>query len=382
MTFTVSELRGPGFSDPVLPDAAVAFPDDVPSAAATPAEPGSRPHAALHRLLGEFASLSPEYRAQLTNHLPMALHALDALGAGEARLRAFAARYVRRFEPAAAPPAGPAIRGDWTPLRGDYDAIERLRRRFAKDLAREGRDAVLRRVLPSLVDGIAAQAFHGPIRVAHAVEAGHDGELAAALAYWAARWQPMPVAPGPVPDDARFDDVGEWLDALDAAWRLDDVAPAVRLPLISARMAEATGTHAYRRLGGALRTRGRDAGDRLAELALAGAARYARSRDLTVLHMVTAARAARVLAPWLPAEDAVLAPLWHAVAAASLASGLAVPGAAPREPVIALRWPDLLERARRHDDDHVVKLVHALWTIDATRAHPDGARAATLAVRG
>jgi hypothetical protein len=372
MTFTISELHGPDFRDPVLADAETAFPAGTPAPAGT----------ALHRVLDERAALAPEYRAELTNHLPMALHALAELGADEPRLREFARRYVRRFEPAPAMPAGPAIRGDWIPLRGRYDAFERLRLRFAKDLANDGADAVLRRALPSLVDGIAAQAFHGPIRVAHAVESGHERELAAALAYWAARWQPMPSAPGPVDDAARLDDVAEWLDALDAAWRLDDREPEVRLPLISARMAEAAGTTAYRRLGGALRTRGRDPIDLLGALALAGAARYARSRDLTVLHVVTASRAARVLAPWLPEDAAVLAPLWHAVAAASLASGLAVPGKAPREPVRALAWPQIVERAIAQDDDHVVKLVHALWTIDTTRAHPDGARAATVAVRG
>ena len=45
--------------------------------------------------------------------------------------------------------------------------------------------------------GVAAAAFHGLIRTAHAVQSGHAGEVAAALAYWAWRWQPL--APARVP---------------------------------------------------------------------------------------------------------------------------------------------------------------------------------------
>lgn len=53
--------------------------------------------------------------------------------------------------------------------------------------------------------GVAASATHGVIRVGHAVRAlltdGEDGphvtELAHGLAYWAARWQPIPGTPAP-----------------------------------------------------------------------------------------------------------------------------------------------------------------------------------------
>lgn len=379
MSMTLAELRGPALCEGLLPVAAAAFPDADGGAAAARRRP------ALHALLDETLALPPEYQDGLTNHLPMALHALDALGADEARLRDFAARYVQRFveREDAAPVAVPTPPGDgWIALRGRFDAFDALRAAFGQALARDGADAVLRRALPLLMDGVAAQAFHGPIRVAHAAEAGHAGELAAGLAYWAARWQPLAAPDAPGADAPAFDDVAEWLDALDSLWRRDDAPPAVRLPLISMRIEAATATTAYRRLGGALRTRGMDPVARLGELALAAAGRYAASRNLTVLHMVTGARAARVLARWLPADEAALDPLWHAVAAASLASGVAVPGAAPREPVARLDWDALRALACRQDDDHVVKLMHALWTIDATRLHPDGLRAAAVAVRG
>ena len=59
--------------------------------------------------------------------------------------------------------------------------------------------------------GVAAAAFHGLIRTAHAVQSGHAGEVAAALAYWAWRWQPL--APPPQGGEALpFDDWAARLD--------------------------------------------------------------------------------------------------------------------------------------------------------------------------
>ena len=97
--------------------------------------------------------------------------------------------------PAGWPSPTPRRQCDWLALRGQTDAFAPLRATFAAALARDGRDAVLRAALPALLPGVAAAAFHGVIRTAHAVEAAHDGELAAALAYWAWRWQPLAPAP-------------------------------------------------------------------------------------------------------------------------------------------------------------------------------------------
>ena len=124
----------------------------------------------------------PEYADGLSNHLPMALHALQVMGASETRMREFYASYARRFEGQAAPVAGQEAVADWRLLRGQPDAYPALHASFAEALAREGAVEVLRRSLPELLSGVAAAAFHGAIRTAHAVQAGHRGELAAALA--------------------------------------------------------------------------------------------------------------------------------------------------------------------------------------------------------
>ncbi len=79
---------------------------------------------------------------------------------------------------------------DWQSLRGKPDAYPALLDSMRALVERDGVDATLRTLLPDLLPGVAAAAFHGLIRTAHAVQSGHADEVAAALAYWAWRWLP------------------------------------------------------------------------------------------------------------------------------------------------------------------------------------------------
>ncbi|WP_077033693.1 questin oxidase family protein [Pelomonas sp. KK5] len=297
--------------------------------------------AVLHHLLDE--RLPPEFGGGLTTHLPMALHALHALGASEAQMRGFRARYVLRYESRAALEAAPAE--DWLALRGSggEDTHAALAARFAADLAREGRTAVLRRVLPDLLTGVAAGAFHGVIRVAHAVQAGHDGELAEGLAYWAWRWQPLPRAKAP----PVLLDVQAWSRQLiEAAEGALFVAP-----LISQRIELASQSPAYQHLAAALAPQPR----LLPQLAGLALTLYLQTRNLTALHMITSLRALRVLQPFIVTGASVQPLLVAAFTAAFLASQRRMP---PRT-VPRLDWVQAMAAACEADDDHAIKLVHA-----------------------
>lgn len=325
------------------------------------------PSAALAARLDAALAWPPEYGPGLASHLPMALAALDGLGADAKRLQAFAERYQRRFaqQPAAAEgdlAAGPAR----SAALGDFRAFAAWRAEFAHRLASEGTAATLRSALPLLMPGVAAAAFHGAIRTAHAVESGHPGELAAALAYWAARWMPL-GAPDRVPP--RFDQVAPWLHALAHQRRTADAAWQPSGALITGRLRSAMATTAWRQHADALAPR--DAPHALRDLARACADLYAATGDFTALHMATGSRAARVLAPWLDACDpAVLRPLWHAIAAARLTVDDAAPDAkAPPDP--PADWDTVRRLALESDDDHVIKLVHAMLA-QARQADPTG----------
>lgn len=296
-------------------------------------------HAALDRAL----VLPPEYRAGLSNHLPMALHALHELGADPNRLIAFARQYTARFA-VSRPAQLSTLDADWREALGRFDAYDAFQRHFADRIRAVGRDATLRESLPALAPGLAAAAFHGLIRTAHAVQAAHDGELASALAYWAARWQPLPE---PEAGSVHLP-VNEWVDTLAAhaqGWRS-------AAPLISGRIAAVAQTPAYRQLGRALHLEP----DTPADLWRQAATLYAASGNFTILHVVTGCRAIHVLAPCFDPQQTLWRHAVPAVAAAILASGMEA-GTKMQAP--SADWGALAARAIACDDDHVIKLVHA-----------------------
>ncbi|HEY6134549.1 MAG TPA: questin oxidase family protein [Rubrivivax sp.] len=316
----------------------------------------------LPALLDEGARFNAEYGAGLSNHLPMALVALRRLGAGDARLAAFAARYAQKLAPAPSAQVWPA--GDaWAGRLGERAAWPAYRSLFAEWLLHEGGESVLTQVLPALMPGCGAAAFHGLIRVAYAVQAGHEGELADALAYWACRWLPLGQAPTRPQREA---DPRVLLGALQAAlpgWKSDK-------GLIFERMHEAAALPAFGPVVAQLKVH---AGT-LRALAHCAAGVYARSGNFTALHLVTSAHALRVLLPFFDDADAAVGDYWRAFAAGFIASG-AQPG--PVRP--ALPWAVLAAAAVASDDDHLIKLVDSCreeqrcygsddWRIAATRA--------------
>jgi hypothetical protein len=296
-----------------------------------------------------------EYGDQLSSHLPMALHALHSLGADETRMAAFFNSYSRRFEGVAAPYAA-APPQDWLSLRGDWSAYSALRSYFDLALATEGRDALLSRVLPDLLPGISAVAFHGAIRLAHAVQGGHAGELAAALAYWASRWQQLPVPA--LPSGIEPLSLSAWSERLVASastWRSE-------APLIFLRMVEASARPVYAELVGSAPAPALTLLARVAELASLALDYYLHSANFTVLHMITGLRALRVLAPWVPADPhfqtEVQAVLTEAFVAAYMA-GRVQWRDIPLTTEPAPTWGALADAATRSEDDHAIKLVHA-----------------------
>jgi len=337
------------------------------------------PESTLHRLLDDNLRLPPEYRSQLSNHLPMALQALHAMGAGEARLRTFWAAYVPRFAGAGAPPPAAAV-ADWRALRGRADAYPALLASLMAMQAALGTEATLRRVLPDLWPGVAAAALHGLIRTAHALESGHAAEMAHALAYWAWRWQPLatpsittlavpPAAPPAAPGAMVFSDWSTALAQQAQAWWPEG-------GLISQRMDAAQAAPAYQALAGALAP----APDLLAQLATFATQRYAQTGNFTLLHLCTGCRAARVLLPFADDLEAASRQLVQAYTAGYLASGAGV--AEPVSPGLATGWDAVLHAAMASDDDHVIKLVHTCREQAAVYGAGPWLQAAARAVAG
>jgi len=141
----------------------------------------------------------PEFDGWLSNHGPMAAEAMVRHGhAGS--VHRWLDGYMRRLEefPRDSTPIGE----DWREALGDPRRVADWTAYFRREVTRQPWRRVLGTWWPRLLPGVAAAATHGVIRVGHAVralladgdDAVHVTELAHGLAYWAARWQPVPGA--------------------------------------------------------------------------------------------------------------------------------------------------------------------------------------------
>jgi hypothetical protein len=272
----------------------------------------------LQALLDEGLRFDAEYGHGLANHLPMAQLALHRLGADSDRLAAFGAQYARRLEPARAEQPWPAGEA-WPDRLGDAAAWPAYRSLFRQWLAVDGAPNTLAQVLPQLMPGCGAAAFHGMIRCAYAVHAGHDGELADDLAYWAARYLPLDGRPPGT-------DFGLIVERMEAAAALPGFAAEVEAEVV-------------------------DAGT-LERLARAAARLYACSGNFTVLHLVTSSHAMRDLLAFVNAPMPALQAYVRAVVAGRQAARARPAAAPPLRP-----WADLIDAALGTDDEHLIKLV-------------------------
>lgn len=307
-------------------------------------------------------STGPEFDGWLSNHGPMAVEALVRHGHAD-DVASWLDDYARRLE--AAPSASRRI-DDWREALGDARRLGDWRGRFEEELREREWHDVLHLWWPRLVPGIAAGATHGVIRVGHAVRVLREegatpsrvAELAQGLAYWAARWQPVPGAAEPA----------GVLGAAAALERLPRVAQ--QAGGIGARLVQLQHVHgwvdAQRRLAPSPRW---DA--ILADVVVAAVRRYAthaHGSPVMLVHAATAPNAVLRVLQSLPPD------LWASSAAAAWSASAAIwaayaPDKGATPPVVQLSAADAFDRAAHHGDEHVIKLADTAldafaWTDD------------------
>lgn len=307
----------------------------------------------------------PELVGGLTNHGPMVVECLTQLGRSQdvhRWLDGYAAELDTR-------PGGRGIQR-WQDALGD----SRLLGDWLEHLARDDRpwQELLALWWPRLLPGMAAAATHGVIRTGHAVRALRAGEtaprraeLASALAYWAALWQPAPsvrptglrsareaLASVPVLAE-QHGRAGERLSRLSSAPGWTEAATALR----------------------PVRDPTADLGA-VVDAALRTYAGRAHADPVMLVHAVTAPAAVLLTLPSLPAvlHRASAETAWATTAA--LVAAYAAPAARPAR-TAARDVDDTVEQAVRHGDAHVLKLTEAAVRAGDRRA---GLQAAAAAV--
>ena len=317
----------------------------------------------LAELLDEELAYDATTGTRLSSHLPMALVALDRLGADGARLTEFARSYRTRLVPV--PTAEPvASVAEWRAARGHAHAYGPVRTYLAGCIADEGRDAVVTRHVAELFDGLSGAAFHGIIRLAYALESASDARVAAGLAYLTQVHQPL----GERGRSAAITD--DPVVALDRVAGLQGLRAAAATGTIGQRM-RAISAHAE--FDGVVDWLAVDDATP-ARLTDAAVALYAMTDDFVALHGVTGSHAIAIVAPYVEDRDALSACWFQALAAAYATIGaprLAEPAAPLAEWLEApTPWDEVARSATLSDDEHVSKLVYTARALDERSANP------------
>lgn len=295
----------------------------------------------------------PEFDGWLSNHGPMAADALIRLGRDDV-VEAWLDHYVTRLEERVAP-RWTIRETDWREPLGDPSRLGDWTAFFSRAVRDEAWETVLVRWWPRLLPGGVAAATHPLIRTGHAVRALGEAdtisrreELAAALGYWAARWQPLPGQRPPAGNRS----VG---------------AALVSLPVlagdggITARLSRLPDIADWPAAQAALRPVPDPADvpaalDALVDAAVGRYAAIAHGGPVMLVHSATAPRAARLTLAalpqemWVPTYDAA----WSIAAAITTIYAPARP-AVDSDPPLLESVEDVAELAAAHGDEHVLK---------------------------
>ena len=317
-------------------------------------------YARLHRYGPEFGG-DEEGNHGLTNHGPMAIEVLVRRGL-DVDVDRWLDHYVRRLADLPAT-AEPITSGTWASALGDHRRLPDWAAWFTDQLQDRPWTDVLTQWWPRLLPGIVAGSTHGVIRVGHAVRAlraagpGEPSgtalhELAHGLAFWAARYRPLPGYQRPAGRMSAS-------DALDAVPRLPS-----QTGLIAHRLDRLASTPGWpdslRAMRGATTT---EVPGRLTDLIEAATRSYllrGHGSPVLLVHAATAPNAVFHTLPalpeplWTPSFEAA----WAAAAAIIATYAPAQPG--PRPTAVSLaRHADpvaeVLHRSAGHGDEHVIK---------------------------
>lgn len=324
---------------------------------------------ALDGVLKRLAEKGPEFGPGLSNHGPMAVDALVALGRADV-IESWAEWYAARLSDR--PQARNPIAADgWREALGDIGRAGDWSSFFVRTLNDGPWQDALAVWAPRLLPGIMAGATHGVLRTAHAVRSlERDGtlqriaELGEGLAYWAARYQELPSAP-PRSGSLRIADalpcvalVGESHRTrgmiYDAVKAVDttDFAPVINLVNFNV-----------------------DTGAFVSDVTRAFVRQYlgnAPHAAIAFVHTVTAPSALRILDPYLKGETASAAMRYMWQACASIYAAYARTGAELREPAgeIDVDRDDLIDQAVATRDEHAIKFTEACLREHALSGDP------------
>ncbi len=295
----------------------------------------------------EFYNLSPVYGYRLSNHLPMAIHALRHLGMTEKNIVEFAKKYVKEKEIEKVKEETIVINNvsDFLGKRKHYLELVRF---FYNEIKLNGSEYVIRKYIDELIEGSSCDAFHGLIRLAYAIEVGDDKEISRSLAYMVYCYTKFDI------DVNDFEVKDPW-DTVDTLSKSKHFKQKVfELPLISGRMLEVSrDKEIYNLLGRLPENYNTEKG--INELAVK---LYALTADFTALHGFTSTHALSIILPYLTDKRNAIQLHWIHIQIAYLSTNCTE--ISEIREVDKVTWDEIFSKALRSEDVHTHKLIYSL----------------------
>ncbi len=300
----------------------------------------------LDQLIKETQQYQPVYGNRLANHLPMALRSLAAMGASDSVLTSYFELDSKKLQDRATATFNEDSGEHSTRVSDHQDTFEAYLTLYQQELSQQGIAQTIKDALPGLLPGLSASAFHAVIRLGFAVDANDEKEVAHALAYWNATFQPLPVMMNetneslaeillrvaPTGEEIQFEP-GIIVD------RMNQVANELRGQKVSIQP---------RIL----------AFDHIRQICLNA---FWQKNDFTLLHTVTGCHAFESLLPFIEEPEQPLRFLWQGIVVAYLSTGKSFDGIVALPDVADVDFEPLLHKATTSTNDHVIKLVYTCW---------------------
>lgn len=291
-----------------------------------------------------------------TNHCPMALTALAAMGATPDRLQAFFTYWSERYALPAIPAKHNVTYAEFPAYVGRKESFADLQECFAARMIEKGIAPVVREVLQAIPFAPATTAFHALIRLAYGLQVEHRLEIAAGLAALVVTNFKIEIN---MRDRRAASTVNEGFRILSNAMGGKKYVGRMIVEKMQAVIDDVQFHQSFQAMP--------VSEELMDELALWAISAYWQTKDFTILHMVTGINAAREILPFLDERQIAIhmRDLWLALCVAYVSVG-----APELESVDAClnrivskytylaSWSELFAQAMRSNDDHVIKFTY------------------------
>ncbi|OGT32009.1 MAG: hypothetical protein A3E87_10685 [Gammaproteobacteria bacterium RIFCSPHIGHO2_12_FULL_35_23] len=286
-------------------------------------------------LLEKNRNFSPTYSKNLSNHLSMALIALERMGANLSRLNGYFEASVIKYRLNIFSISTNKIElSNWQNYLGDRKEFFTYCSFFNKELGRIGVNNLLKIYIPMLMPGVGAQAFHCIIRLAYAIDAKDNQEIVFSLAYWASTYWPIQIKSDNHSISVSIEDYLSHLS------KLRDLEVVVPQGNIEDRMKSLCQQASFLEVLSNFRLLEEVNLSNISELSIR---LYLVTKNFTILHAVTSCHAMRLILPFLENSNQAFIYYWNALCVAYLIEK-APTLSLPKKLEMLLIWDEIKKR--------------------------------------